>query len=884
MELKVEDRKSTCKVLRYPQNRQCFISLAFWILIFGFSDCFVQTIYAAGLDMSREQFKTGRYKECFESARQAVEDGAGAAEWRILMLRSLLALGRYDEAADYADIVLEYSAPSIRLLKLAHTVYLSDGRADRASEVLATIYRAAVARRGAQVDSADLVALGEALLLLGGEPRIVLDEFYNRAIRNDPNCREAYFAAGSLAMAKQDYELAANQYRKAIERFADDPDAHYGLARAFYNSDRSSMLKSLDAALHINPRHAPSLILLAEHQIDSENYGAAAQLIDRVIAVNPWHPEAWAYRAVLALLANEPNTVNDRRANALKFWHTNPQVDYLIGMKLSQNYRFAEGSAYQRLSLNFDPNYMPAQIQLAEDLLRLGDEKQGWDLAEGVCTKDPYNVTAFNLMNLRDHLSMFKILSAEGFIVRMDELEAAVYGDRVIKLLQQAKSQLCSKYGLELDGPVTVELFPNQQDFAVRTFGMPGVDGFLAVCFGRLITANSPRAGRATSWEATLWHEFCHVVTLNLTANKMPRWLSEGISVYEELQHNPAWGQRMDPQYRRMILAGELTPISKLSAAFLNPPSPMHLQFAYYESSLAVEFLAERFGFTSLKAILADLAKGEEINSSIAGHAAPLNQLDPQFEAFVRKRAEELARDVDWEQPAAGQQVDPADHQAVADWLNNHPNSFWALRLQANNLLTDRRWEQAKEPLNKLISLYPQYVGEGNAYQLLAVAYRNLDQTEQEHQVLSKLATISADAAGAYERLMEIAVEQKNWREILEYGDKYLAVYPMLSTVHWRLGRAHEELGQDSQAIESYRRLLLLDPADPADINYRLARLLRQRDPAAAKRYILESLADAPRFREAHRLLLNILGNAGESSAPAPKNQPKPPVVQEDVL
>jgi tetratricopeptide (TPR) repeat protein len=106
---------------------------------------------------------------------------------------------------------------------------------------------------------------------------------------------------------------------------------------------------------------------------------------------------------------------------------------------------------------------------------------------------------------------------------------------------------------------------------------------------------------------------------------------------------------------------------------------------------------------------------------------------------------------------------------------------------------------------------------------------------------------------------MEVAMEQKNWRAVLENGNKYLAVYPMLGTVHWCVGRANEELGQNDQAIESYRRLLLLDPADPADINYRLARLFQERDPVTAKRYVLEALADAPRFRQAHRLLLKLI-------------------------
>jgi tetratricopeptide (TPR) repeat protein len=813
-------------------------------------------------DDARGQFKKGRYAECLESARKAIADGAYIVDWRILETESLMALGRYDEAAERADAAFRDSRPDIRLLYAAHEAYLHDNKAEQALTTLQIAYRVAAYRRYENLPGPDRVALGQCLLLLGVEPRVVLRDFYNQVRDNDPNCREAYLAAGALAIAKQDYELAAERYRDALKRFGDDPDAHYGLAQAFYYSDRKSMLASLDAALHVNPYHAPSLILLAEHLIDCEDYQGAAESLDRVFAVNPWHPEAWAYRAVLAHFANDPNAVAACRAKALKFWPANPQVDYLIGRKLSQNYRFSDGAAYQRQSLKSDPNYLPAKIQLAQDLLRLGDEQQGWALADAVNTKDPYNVEAYNLVNLREAMAAFKTLSADAFLVRMDSREAAVYGDRVIELLRRAKSKLCDKYGLTLSGTVVVELFPNQQDFAVRTFGMPGGDGFLGVCFGKVITANSPNAARPANWQSMLWHEFCHVVTLNLTANKMPRWLSEGISVYEESQADPTWGQRMNPQYRKMIEEGGLTPIGGLSAAFMNPPTPMHLQFAYYESSLAVEFLVQRYGPASLKTILADLAQGKEVNAAIAARAAPLEGLEKEFEAFVCKRAEELAPGVDWEQPTR-QQVDPADREAVARWLADHPNSFWALNLSANEFLADRQWEQAKAPLKKLISLYPSQTGEDNAYRLLAEAHRNLGETDEEAAVLGRLAALSADAADAYNRLMEIAVERQDWAGVVDNGQRYLDVYPMLGTTYWRLGRANEQTGQDERAIESYQRLLLLDPADPVDVHYRLARLLQTRGPVAAKKHILEALADAPRFREGHRLLLKILNEGG---------------------
>ncbi len=156
---------------------------------------------------------------------------------------------------------------------------------------------------------------------------------------------------------------------------------------------------------------------------------------------------------------------------------------------------------------------------------------------------------------------------------------------------------------------MTVEIFPAKKEFAVRTFGLPGAEGFLGVCFGRVITANSPasQGEHPSNWESVLWHEYCHAVTLGKTRNKMPRWLSEGISVYEEGQANPAWRSATDPRYRAMLLGPELTPLSKLSSAFLAPKSGLHLQFAYHESAMAIDFLVERFGLPALRSLLDDL-------------------------------------------------------------------------------------------------------------------------------------------------------------------------------------------------------------------------------------------------------------------------------------
>ena len=82
-----------------------------------------------------------------------------------------------------------------------------------------------------------------------------------------------------------------------MKKFSDDPDLEAGLARAFESGDRQEMLQAIDAALAINPHHIPSLLLLADHLIDAEQYEEAEKQLALVLQVNPHQPEALAYRS-----------------------------------------------------------------------------------------------------------------------------------------------------------------------------------------------------------------------------------------------------------------------------------------------------------------------------------------------------------------------------------------------------------------------------------------------------------------------------------------------------------------------------------------------------------------------------------------------------------
>ena len=57
--------------------------------------------------------------------------------------------------------------------------------------------------------------------------------------------------------------------------------------------------------------------------------------------------------------------------------------------------------------------------------------------------------------------------------------------------MQRAIATYEKKYKIKLDQPVQVEVYPDHEDFAVRTLGMPGL-GALGVTFGYAIAMDSP--------------------------------------------------------------------------------------------------------------------------------------------------------------------------------------------------------------------------------------------------------------------------------------------------------------------------------------------------------------------------------------------------------
>ncbi len=802
--------------------------------------------------------QTGRYSECLEATTKAIESRSYGEEWPILKARAELALGKYPEALDSVASGIERYSWSVRMRQLQHEVALANGNPELAATAIRETEKLAATAAWRYTDADDLAALGHIALALGADPKAVQEGFFERARRNYPNRPDGFIAAARLALQKGDAALAAELLQPVLKDFNSDPDVLFLASESLATAAPERSAELLRQTLAINPRYFPALLKAADKLTDREDYAAAEEILQQLLAVNPHHPEAHARRAVLFLLLNNPVAAEESRTAALKFAPASPLPDHIIGRRLSQKYRFREGADAQRKALAADPAFVDAQVQLAQDLLRLGETTEGWKLVETAQSRDAYNTTLFNLMQLRDSLDRFTTLHSEHFEVRMEKQEAALYGPRVLTLLEDAWTTFSARYEFQPQSPVIVEIYPRQDDFAVRTFGLPDVAGFLGVCFGRVVTANSPasRRDQPASWESVLWHEFIHVVTLQKTGNRIPRWLSEGISVYEERLRDSRWGQKMTPAFRQRIQNGRAVPIAQLSSAFLNAESGEDINYAYFQSSLAVEYIATVHGLPALNAVLSDLGSGLAINDALERHTQGLDALESGFTEFLTRQAAALAPEADFS-AAELEQIPANDPAALNSFLQQHPNNVPALTRQAA-LQLDSSPADAENTLRTLIRLVPEDDSTTAARRTLAELLRQQNRTGEEAELLREHLKRSADDVEAAMRLQELCLEQQLHAEVVQLGQLIFAADPFRTVPLQRTADAAVADHNSSAAVNALEALLQLQPDDAPRLRFRIARLLRDSDPASARRQLLLALEQAPRFREAHRLLLEL--------------------------
>jgi tetratricopeptide (TPR) repeat protein len=616
------------------------------------------------------------------------------------------------------------------------------------------------------------------------------------------------------------------------------------------------MNAALNRALTLNPNYVEAIALKAALALEAGQYDAASAELDKALKINARSPEVHSLRAALLYLQDK-----DFQPEVTATLDVAPHYGELyntLAHYATITRRTEQAAQFSRRAIELAPRLWDAHLGLGMALLRLGQMDTGREAVEKAFKGDPFNVWAKNTLDLLDSMQTFRETKRGAFVIKASEQESDVLGPYAASLLEEAAAKLTAKYRFTPKGPIFVEIFQNHEDFAVRALGIPGL-GALGVCFGPVIAQDSPSAREAGefNWGSTLWHEFTHVITLQMTDYRIPRWFSEGLSVYEERRARPGWGDDWNVLFVRSFAAGKWFKIADLDGAFQRPRSPQDLPIAYFEASQICEFIVERYGFDAILNMLA-LYRDKARTSDVLRQALKMTEadFDREFNAYIDAKVRPL-------HAALSTEANVVASLSKAEVLKQlETQDTYALRVRAAELfVADGDTTTAATHYTRALELFPYVVGDGNPYEAFAKLLEQKGNAQQAADVLEKLVSKDENNLEALQTIARLRSKLGQPQQALDALLASFYISPFDYKLHTQAGELSVELKNYPQALAEFQAVLALQPPNIAEANYNVASAYHAlgRQPEA-RRAVLRALEAAPRYEKAQELLLRIVG------------------------
>jgi tetratricopeptide (TPR) repeat protein len=413
---------------------------------------------------------------------------------------------------------------------------------------------------------------------------------------------------------------------------------------------------------------------------------------------------------------------------------------------------------------------------------------------------------------------------------------------------------LSKRYNFTPAGPILIEMFPKHDDFAVRTIGLPGMIGALGACFGRVVTLDSPKARPPGdfNWGETLWHELAHVFTIQMSKQRVPRWLTEGVSVWEERRARPEWGREMDMTFAHALNEGKVMKLDVLNQGFQDPKM---ISLAYYQASLVVEYLVETYGEPKLHALLRAYGEGFEDETAIKeALGASFAQLQAGFDARIEKQYASLQRAL--KTPELKEKTSVEDLKAAAA---ASPESFGVQMRLAQALHEAKDSAGAIATLERAAQIIPSANGANNPNAMIAKIALEQKDTARAIRALEAVMRVDHSDVDSARKLTELVAPLGDAARAEDAYRRLVAIDPFDREAAAALGRLALKRKDVATAVRSFRSVLGSNPPDLAQAHVELAEAhLAAGQYGEAKRHTLAALEIAPSFERAQDLLLKI--------------------------
>jgi tetratricopeptide (TPR) repeat protein len=797
-------------------------------------------------DNAANLIKVGKYAEAEQLLLNEKDPGSIA-----LRARTLTARGRYPDAEKLLTPAAAAAPTSDAALELGLLqMYL--GRKDEATRGLTRIVET-LQPRGA----ADFVRMAAAARATGAfKDANTFFQEANRATPNDPAINTAW---GELLLEKGENTDAQKSFELALQADPGNPVALVGMARLVADVDQPAALKAIEQALKVNASYVPAYLLAAEIALDNRERQDAHESLNKALAVNPNSLEAIALDAALAFLEDRPADFTQKTNAALKINPVYAEVYRVVGDQATRNYRFAEAIPLTRKALELDPDSARAHADLGVELLRVGDEAAARTELETAYKLDPFrsSLVTNNMLTMLDKVDTFVTVQDGDVIMRFDPAEAGVMREEAVPLAKQALATLSKEWNFTPEGPILIEMFPVHDDFAVRTLGLPGMIGALGVCFGKVVALDSPHARPPGeyNWQPTLWHELAHVITLQMSNNRLPRWLSEGISQWEEKRGRPEWGWEMEVSFSYALSKGQTIKLDALNEAFSDPKL---ISLAYYEASLVAEHFAKTYGEPALQALVRSYSKGitdEQAFKEVFGQS--MAEVQASFDVAMQARYAPLLNAL--KRPAGEAPPDLEDLKKIAA---ANADSFAVQMALGRSLEKAGDHAGAITALERAAALIPKATGDDNPNKLIAAIAEKQGNTARAIKALQDVMLVDHADVESARHLVELTMKTPGDPARLEDAYQRLVnVDPFDAAAQAGLGHSLMLKHDSANALRAFRAAIAGNPADKAAAHLDLAEAyLAAGQRADAKKEALNAFEIAPGFERVQELLLRLEG------------------------
>ncbi|MDB4917036.1 MAG: hypothetical protein JWM95_4680 [Gemmatimonadetes bacterium] len=729
---------------------------------------------------------------------------------------------------------------------LAELAYERGDREDafRRASALTSAYENPTGRWSAD----DRVAAGRAYVVSGARTAVSVRKAlaaFDAAVAADPSNIEARIRVGNLFLDKYSAPDAKKSFDEVLQREPENPRALLGLARVAQFENKPEAMPLVRRAVAANPTLVGGQLFLAKAKIEAEEYDSARVVIRRALAVDSSSMQAWSLLGATAWITGD--SAEFRQAQAAARQLSSHPSDFFaeLAEAAARLHRYDDGNRLAREALAMDSNSVRALGLVGTNQLRAAKIEEGRATIERAFAIDPFNLWHKNTLDLLDNLAKFRTIDRGHFRLVAPPKEAEILSMYLVPLLEEAYDTLSNKYNYKPAAPVRLEIYGEHADFSVRTVGLVGL-GALGVSFGPVLAMDAPssRTRGEFNWGSTAWHELAHTFTLGVSGNRVPRWLTEGLSVLEERHARPGWGASASVEFLSAYLGGRIRPVSQLNDGFVHPRYGAEIIHSYYDASLVCEMIETTKGRGALVAMLKAYRDGFEtpaVFERVLG-TRPAD-FDTQFDTWLRAKFAvpllSVVPDTTGTAEAKGPFVE-AIRAGIA-------------------YVGQGRLDSARATLLRAQAMFPEY--SGNAAPAIFLSQLARDRGDLK-EALSQISRYTSRSETSWEgNLLEADVRERmgdsaGARAPLE---RMIWISPYDVSVHVRLAQLATSTGDHALAVRERRAVVALDPSDALDAHYQLARALANSgDTAGARRELLGVLEQAPSFEKAQSLLLEL--------------------------